>query len=59
MSVVETNKNIVFTDCLTGRIICKVPYSLISSETLENLINDIVHEHLDNGFMVKLDFNIY
>lgn len=54
MSVTDLQKQIIITDCLTGKIIVRLPYSLLSTDTLQCIVEDVLDEYLDNGFMVKI-----
>lgn len=54
MSVTDLQKQIIITDCLTGKIIVSLPYSLLSSSSLQSIVEDVLDEYLDNGFMVKI-----
>lgn len=56
MSVCDIDKKIIITDCLTGKVIVSIPYSLVSTDTLQCIIEDVTEDYLEDGFMIKTGY---
>lgn len=55
MSIKDSSKEILITNCLNGNIVARFPFSLIDNqETFKNLLYAISTMYLDFGFTIKI-----
>lgn len=56
MSVNDINKQLIITSCLTGKVICVIPYFLYSRQTILQVLSDITNSYIfddEEGFQIK------